>query len=290
MIKRAWGKCANHHNKIRKLKLPTFEQGNTDMIRKLTKCRRNGKPYVRPGKVEAEIGAVYELSAEILQERLNIMEPEKSGYISSECLMYLTREVLRSKVNNRYNVVLPVLFARCKTTLAISVSDKMLPDAEGVREEIFGRFEEMVVEDGSGENPDRLDFYEIRFNLAFRYFYLDAIRKERKHSQNTVPLPDVVSETASGRREDGLHRVPEALQATETPEDIACRDELVQAINNLPPDEQKAVMLRCMEYKVESEDSAEITMATLCKCSGRTVRNRLARAAAKLQKFKESIS
>ncbi len=290
MIKRAWGTCAGYHNKIQEFKLHAFEQRNIDMARKLTKCDRNGKPYVRPGKVEAEIDAVSKLSAEVLQERLNLTKPGKSGYISSECLVYLVREALRSKNDDWLHAPLHALLARCRAILMTRISDKMIPDAEGVREEILGRFGEMLAEDKSGGNPRRLDFYEVRFNAAFHCFYLDVIRKEQKHSRNAVPLPEAVAESDAEGHEEAMAWIPEVLQSRETPEDVAFRDELFRAIESLPLDEQKVVGLCYLGYKAESRDPAEETIATLCNCSGRTVRNRLAKVAGKLQKFKESIS
>ena len=257
------------------------------MVRPLTKRKGDDVLYARPPKIEAEIGTVSELSPEVLQERLNITKPETSGYISSECLIYLIREASRSNDENRRDTVLPVLLSRCKAILILKAAARKIPDAESFCEEIHGRFSEMLAEDMAGENADRLDFYEIRFNLAFRCFYLDAFEKEEKYLRNTVPLPEATAEDGLEEHKDASAWVPEALQAGETPEDVAFRDELVQAIKSLPLDEQQVVILHFMEHKVESKDPREVTIATLCRCSGRTVRNRHSRAAAKLQRFKK---
>ena len=40
---------------------------------------------------------------------------------------------------------------------------------------------------------------------------------------------------------------------------------------------------------LESDDPAEETAATRCDCTGRTIRNRLTRAATKLARFKEDL-
>lgn len=255
------------------------------MVRPLTKRKADGELYTRPSRIEGEIRTVSEISPEILQERLNVTKPGTSGYISSECLVYLIRGAIRSDDQDRLSTVLLMLLSRCKISLMRAVPTEMFPDAESIREEILGQFSEMLAEDGAGENPGRLDFYEIRFNLAFRRLYLDAIRKEEKHSRNTVPLPDATTEDDLEEYEDTLVRIPEILRDCETPESVACRDELIQAIKKLPPDEQKAIFLRHMGYKVESADPSEETIVTRCRCSGRTIRNRLNRAAATLRKF-----
>lgn len=73
-----------------------------------------------------------------------------------------------------------------------------------------------------------------------------------------------------------------------TPAEQYLRTEVLEAINNLPLDERKALVLYYVYgYKVESQDPHAVTVATLCECSGRTIRNRLARAMARLSYLKE---
>ena len=68
------------------------------------------------------------------------------------------------------------------------------------------------------------------------------------------------------------------------------REPLARGIEALPADERDAVILvHVLGYKEESEDPAEETAATRCNCTGRTIRNRLTRAAAKLSRFKEAL-
>jgi DNA-directed RNA polymerase specialized sigma24 family protein len=84
--------------------------------------------------------------------------------------------------------------------------------------------------------------------------------------------------------------VSDAFKILPTQEWDALREPLVTAIEALPLDERKAVILvHVLGYKEESQDADEETAATRCKCTGRTIRNRLTRAAAKLSRFKEDI-
>jgi hypothetical protein len=57
---------------------------------------------------------------------------------------------------------------RCEAILFKRIHDKSRPNAAAIREEILGEFGVLFAEDGSGQNPDELDFYECRFNRAFR--------------------------------------------------------------------------------------------------------------------------
>ena len=66
--------------------------------------------------------------------------------------------------------------------------------------------------------------------------------------------------------------------------------QFVRAIEALPANERDAVILvHVLGYKEESEDPEEETAATRCNCTGRTIRNRLTRATAKLSRFKEDL-
>ena len=64
----------------------------------------------------------------------------------------------------------------------------------------------------------------------------------------------------------------------------------LKAIISLPSDERKAVILcRVLGYKEESEDPSAVTAAKLCGVTGRTIRNRLSRAEAKLSHLQENL-
>jgi DNA-directed RNA polymerase specialized sigma24 family protein len=68
------------------------------------------------------------------------------------------------------------------------------------------------------------------------------------------------------------------------------RKERLEAIDKLPFDERKVVILcGVLGVKEESDDPTVVTAATLCGVTGRTVRNRLKRAAAKLSNFKGDV-
>ena len=70
--------------------------------------------------------------------------------------------------------LLPWLLARCEAILLNRIPDKSRPNIPEIREEILSEFGVRFAENGSGRNPDELDFYECRFNRALRLF--DCVR------------------------------------------------------------------------------------------------------------------
>ena len=106
--------------------------------------------------------------------------------------------------------------------------------------------------------------------------------------QHVVSLTNLSDDNKPAAYDDVFSRVSETFRSPATQESTIFRNDLLKAINNLPPDERKAVVLcHLMGYEEESEDPEKTTAATLCGVTGRTIRNRLSRAAAKLSQFKE---
>jgi hypothetical protein len=189
------------------------------------------------------------------------------------------------------SAVLPVLLGRCEANLTVTVPDGRMPAPADLRQEILDKLTELFVMDGSGDSPDELDFYECRFNMAFRALRIDAVRRDarrRKRIFEALPPSDTTNEPDA--YEDTLARMSEAFRILPTQEWDAFRETFLDAIAALPPDERNAVILvHVFGYKEESNDPEEETAATRCNCTGRTIRNRLTRAAVKLSRFKEVL-
>ena len=263
------------------------------MARPLTKTNVGGGLYTRPIAVEVQIDEAVCLSRSDLQTRLLIADRNAPGYLRSECLVHLVRRGRRSGDQRLMSAVLPVLLGRCESNLWVKVPDRGMPDAASLRQQILEDLTDLFVIDGTGGFPDELDFYECRFNKAFRALRIDAVRRDvrrRKRSITVVDLPPSEAASETDADEDALARVSDAFKILPTQEWDVFREPFVKAIEALPADERDAVILvHVLGYKEESEDPQEETAATRCNCTGRTIRNRLTRAAAKLSRFKEDL-
>ena len=260
------------------------------MVRPLKKRRENGDLYTRPKVIQDELDGVAEAETIVLIQHAAITRRQDPGYLSSECLVYLIREAIRTGSRSKLDFLLPRLLSRCEAILQVKVADYEFPDAGSVREEILGDFSVLLASDGHGENPDLLDFYEIHFNQAFRAFRLDRLRVERRKTRDIVPVPEPSMEDEEENYEDVLTRLSRAMRVPAGQEATVFEHELWKAIKSLPHEEFSAfVLTHVLDYKIESENPTQITAASLCNCSGRTIRNRLARAAAKLKPLREEL-
>jgi DNA-directed RNA polymerase specialized sigma24 family protein len=107
------------------------------------------------------------------------------------------------------------------------------------------------------------------------------VRAEVRALRRASPLPD--DETIARRPDAVLH-------SPATQEHSLFLNQLFHAIHTLPPEEREAVILcHIMGYAEEADDPAKRTAATICGVTGRTIRNRLTRAAAKLSRFTEDL-
>lgn len=260
------------------------------MIPPLTKKNKEGNLYTRPTGILTAIDGAIQQDIATLRRRAPIWKVDSPDSIPMECLVHLIRAARRRRDEQTMSILLPPLLARCEAMLIRKIPDRSRPNAIDIREEILGEFSVLFAEDGSGENPDQLDFFECRFNLAFRSFRIDFMRRQGTDAKQ---MDESSPENEAGDSQPGdesLSYLSTALQTPAMQLSGVFRVELLNAIKSLPPDERRAVVLCHMyEYEIESEDPSKITAATLCGVTGRTIRNRLSRAAKKLSKFKEEV-
>lgn len=252
------------------------------MARPLTKCKKDGVLYTRPDTVEVEIDGALQLDLPALRRRLLVTDRSSPKYLCSECLVHLIRDALRRSDDQRRDAVLEILFGRCEAILKAKISER-LPNAEILREEALSELAELLASDGTGKRPNELDVYECRFNLAFRALRIDVIRRELGHVNRKAEPQDHGNEGEPDAYEDVFARVAEAFRTPATQQDGLFLEDLWEAINALPDDEREAVIL-CHVLGYEKPEAAK-----RCKCTRRTIDNRLARVAAKLLRFKEDV-
>lgn len=252
--------------------------------RPLTKRSMTGDLYVRPKRVETQINEILTQDLATIKPRLAVADHQTLGYLYSECLVHLIRDSRRNSTDAILNATLPILLGRCKAILLNKIPDNSLPTAVDVREEVLGQFSELFATDGMEENRDDLDFFECRFNQAFFTFYTDLVRSEKARLKPLVFPSDRADYVEySPTHKEIPTRLIKALRSRDTAESSVLLREIYEAINTLPYDERKAVILcHVMEYKIESNNPDEVTVATICNVSGRAIRNRLSRAAEKL--------
>jgi len=258
------------------------------MARALTKRKTDGTLYVRPAAIERQIDEVSSLGLMELRQRLMLVDKKVGGYLHSETLVHLIRLSILENRPEVSGTILPVLLVRCEKNLKVTVSDD-LRDAGMVREDILGEFSELLALDAT-TNPGLLDYYEVRFNAAFAAHRINVVRKAltRLKYESEPESADLPDDDLFGQPDSLVKKLIDNLSEPPTQEWQLRGKLLLKAINQLPSDERRAVMLvHYYGYQQSSDDPTQITAATLCNCTPRTIYNRLQRAEKKLAAFKE---
>ncbi len=251
----------------------------------LTKKTQNGCLYTRPAHIEAVIDEASVLELDDLADRAQITNRQSPRFLPLECLVYLVRKARLMENEKAMNALMPRLLKRCSSILRAKIPTDYLPNAEDVREEILGEFAVLFAEDGCQGSTNELDFFECRFNSAFLTFRTPFIDRERARTEPLVAIPGP-DERGGSTDDEFLSEVLGAFQQPAGQFDHALRQSLLKAIETLPPDQCKAVMLHYFfGYALESEDPSVETVASRCGVTPRTIRNRLSLAVATLTKL-----
>jgi DNA-directed RNA polymerase specialized sigma24 family protein len=256
-------------------------------IQKLTQRKsKDGTLYSRPPDVEAAIAAALPLQVEEVLARAGVTRTDDPRYLRSEVLVHLIREAMRAEKESAYNALLRALLERCMKILRSGISDSSIFDAEAVREEVISKVGLLFAQEHRRTNA-KLDFYEIRFNNAFRKFYITGMRAELKELRNRV-LP------ASRDADDDLpeedvfaeHEIKNRTFAS--PEALLELKEFAELVDQLPEKEREAFVLRnIIGLEVESTNPEEETVATRCGVTGRAIRKRLNKAVKRIPRLQE---
>jgi hypothetical protein len=251
------------------------------MARPLTKKHETGVLYTRPNSIEATIDNALTQDRKTLSQRAQVTHPGSADYLPSECLVHLIRDAIRRNDQHLASALMPPLLVRCEANLKRTVPDRGFRNAEGIREEILSSFALLFTEEADEE---ALDYYECKFNRAFRSLRINHVRNETRARRHLTDLPEVT--TADGELmldADLLAKLSQAAKIGPGQEDHVYLPQVLKAIDELPPDQRRAFVLRRLIGDIEKDVAANEGV------DARTIRNRVERADAQLKKLKEDL-
>lgn len=263
--------------------------GSTDdVIPPLRKRSATGVLYERNPKIYSLIGELRKLPRDELVRRASISNRSDPGYVPGECLVHFVRAT-RNDVTDAW-------FERLYRILSERVL-RAMPRADGVagteslargtvREEVHGRFTELLAQDRQSY-AEKLDFYEIRFDRALSKLRIDAQRKGSRIQGRTesLQLDPELGEIAPEI---------EAAVAGYDPFDADLLDEenyrlrLDAAIEALPPEQARIIYMLKKGFPIDSKEPGVNTIARILGRSEKTIRTHRDKALVTLKKALES--
>ncbi len=245
------------------------------MIIPLTKRRKDGTPYLRPDNIEALLQALADLPRDELLERTSIRDRKDPLYVPTECVLHFVRASRRDNSDTGFERLYRILFERvlCALPRAETSGNTVSLLKERIRNAVSDRFVELLAKDRH-EPDERLDFFEVRFDLAIKRLRLDAQERAWREEGRSDPLD---ADTNVSERE-AVAAIAEDTFEANILSDPHFRDRVYLAIDNLPPEQSRTMHLLMLGWPTHSNDPAVMTIAKALGCSDRSVRNYRERA------------
>lgn len=247
------------------------------MIVPLTKRKKDGTLYERPDPIGPLLVQLAEFSRDELIERARIRDRAHPHFVPSECLLYFVRASRQENSEAWFERLYKILVERILRSVprVDGGGNSAALTAERIRNSVFDRFVAMLASDRR-QPDDKLDFFEVRFDLAIKRLRLDAQDQAWREENRTRPLED---------EGDGspLADVETAAGGSNPFDDDICsdpifRERLYAAIDALPPEQSRTMHLLLLGWPTQSSDPEAMTIAKALNCSDRSVRNYRERA------------
>lgn len=258
----------------------------TAVIEPLRKTSLAGRTYARTQEIEATLGELTYLSRAEIARRAKITRSADPDFVPSECLLYFLRVGRGDNSDQNFAALYRVLVERVRRQLPRPESRHRATTgitAEAIRDDVFGRFAELVAADRSAYD-ERLDFFEVRFD--------QAIARLRKTAQEKAWRLENRSTTLESQDEAGdlLPEVEKAAAAfsqikNSQIDDPDFRSWFDAAIDLLPSTQIRILEMIRQGIFINSQEDGQVTIAKTLGMSEKTIRNQRDRAYASLREM-----
>lgn len=246
------------------------------MIVPLTKRKQDGTLYERPDVIKALLDQLVELPRDDLLARAGIRRRTNPDYIPSECLLYFVRASRRDNSDAWFERLYKILQERVLRALPRNDGGDgpVALTSERIRNAVFDRFVELLASDRR-QLDDKLDFYEVRFDLAIKRLRLDAQEKAWREESRTQSADQDDEELSATEQDTGSNTYTLDGSIFSDP---LFRERVYSAIDTLPPEQSRTMHLLLLGWPTHSSDPEVMTIAKALGCSDRSVRNYRERA------------
>jgi hypothetical protein len=243
------------------------------VITPLRKRSLAGALYTRDAKVEAKLLEVLQLPPDEVITRCAIEFRENPAYVPSECVVYLLRACRNDKSVTQFERLYAILARRFLRSFPPAESEdtntlSLTPSL--VRDKAFGRFIELLVDDHNGYSQ-KLDFYEVRFDMTVAKLRLDAQRQVWRDANRSSPL-EIDRETGEFSVEVEMAAGSfDPFNSSEIDNPVY-RSRLDAAIDALPDLQRRIIEMLRLGFPIDSIEPKAVTIANALKKSEKTIR------------------
>ncbi|PKC31167.1 chromosome segregation ATPase [Pantoea ananatis 15320] len=255
------------------------------LIIPLQKQTEGGTLYTRLPETEARLAELATLTDENLIQLCKQIRTHPQ-YVPSECLLYFVR---RSALTNQtlfdplFRILSERIFRKLPRAVNHGGNSVSMLDSD-IQESVFDRIVEMLMLDKAGYE-ERLDIFEIRFDLAFSNLKKDAQEKSYRSENRNTELEyddseDVTIEVETASKDFN------PFEETDLNHFHYSR-ELDAAIETLPDLQKRIIEMLRLDFPIDSIDPQEITISKALNKSEKTIHNHKNKAFARLRSLLE---
>lgn len=252
-------------------------------LRPLTRTRKDDAAvYTREPMVEAQIRHLSALTERARRERLFILDRAHADFVREEALTYFLREYAARGDEETAWRIAERLVERIAGHVQRKLARWRLPqdDADDCARDLF-----IVLCEALFDRSATAEFWEVRFWVCLDRRLWNMVEKRQATRDNELRQADrrEDAERTDDASSDLLARIADTGFS---PQEMAERRE---ALEMLTENERLAIYLRHVEgLPEESEDPLRPSVARVLGVTGRSVRNYLRRAEAKLMTWEKS--
>ncbi|PHR95803.1 MAG: hypothetical protein COA68_16825 [Oceanobacter sp.] len=253
----------------------------------LRKKTDEGVLYKRRTQTEALIRTCHQMTFDELCNRAEINGRKHPDYIPSEVLVYFLRQTKTHNSDAQFAALYQLLQKRIKRVcpredVHLGTKDAAAAHLLDFQDFVLDDFAERVMCDRQAYE-ENLDGFEVAFDRMIARRKYDAMRKMYRRDKPKTQIEFGEDGDISAEVEESLALLNPSIGSIE--EDITYRFQLQRAIDTLPEDERRVIIMILAEIPNESSDPADQTISKLLGCGPQTVRNRRDRAVKKLQEM-----
>lgn len=234
----------------------------------LKKRKPDGALYERIASIERQLCTLEQLPRDEILRCCEVRTRTDPRYVPSECLLHFVRACREDNSNTWFEQLYKILFARVLRALPRADStdgETMCLTKERIRDKVVERFVELLAADRQAYE-DRLDFFEIRFDMALKRLRLDAQKQAWRDENRSEPIE---FDDHTGELKPEIEQAAGSVNPLEGLDfrDEAFRLRLDAAIEELPPEQSRTTQMLMLDFQIHSEDP---DINTICKALGKT--------------------
>ncbi len=244
----------------------------------------NGVPYKRFEHVEERIAQLSQLPPKELLARCGIRDKSDAGYVASECLLHFLRRTREDDFEGHFADLFELFAARVFGRMLSGKSSdgqRVSLSRQSIREEVMDNLVKWIVSDRT-DYVKRLDFFEVRFDMALARLICSAERKVWRHENRTVEIED---ESEPGEISREVETAIGSFDFLDNPENYSFEYRLAldAAIDQLPPLQQQIVEMLRHQIPIDSKVPGVVTISKTLGKVEKTIRNQRDKAFATIR-------